>query len=64
MNIPKKLKDMLGEKMLNLPYKTAAIMCGILAQMLIVKGAISIEKYPLEATIGILYAFFILLPIA
>ena len=58
------MKNILGGKIDKIPHKTAGIAAGILAQSLIIKESIIIKEHTTEATIGIIYAFFVLLPVA
>jgi len=57
-----KIKKMFGQSSLGLSHKNFAIFCGVLAQMLIVSSSVGILEKPQASIIGILYAFFVLLP--
>jgi len=67
------IKTFLGQKLINSEYngkkyeishKNTAILCGILAQMLLISAAMTVSTNPIYAVEKIIYAFFVLMPIS
>ena len=57
-------KVILGKKLFGLSHKNSGILYGVMAQMLLVKGAISFIENPIFNGFSVMYAFCILLPMS